>query len=198
MFGLRGLPLFMEDGFMTKITTKEKSGHEGAHCPFCRDTIQEGVIVQCDHCQALYHKECATSCVILGCPGHLEETSLAVKATIRLGKEGSKPVKESPTDSSGVLLYVLSGAILFCIFVTVTVMGDGKLPKGALGGLWPLFLVLILSVFQSIKGSPDEESNPTSSSPENQNPRSENSGASSISIQPRERSSESRDSTSND
>lgn len=71
---------------MAKIQSQKRVANDGAgpHCPFCRDFVEEGNLVECDQCQARYHKECVTSCVILGCVGFLN--SIERKDQVKVGQ----------------------------------------------------------------------------------------------------------------
>lgn len=116
---------------MAELQSKPRESNEGTpHCPYCRDTLEEGLIVQCDQCQALYHKECASSCVILGCAGSLKEASSELRSKLIVRERGAvannqaaPQVEKSDTQDISAGLFLLVFLALFCV-ITMAAMGD--------------------------------------------------------------------------
>ncbi|MDF1667645.1 MAG: PHD finger domain-containing protein [Planctomycetota bacterium] len=123
---------------MSKIQSQKRQTNDGAspHCPYCRDVLSEGVIVECDQCQAHYHKECVTSCVILGCAGSLQLTGASkLQSSIRVQEKGPDQAEllearrsRDREQSSELSSYVFAMAGLgFFLLLIVGVIG----PKAA-------------------------------------------------------------------
>lgn len=129
---------------MAELLSKPRESNEGTpHCPYCRDTVDEGVIVQCDQCQTRYHAECATSCVILGCTGSLKDANSKPlsKLTIRerdlaAKNEAAHGDKRNPQDISAMVIL----GVFFGLFSTgmLFIMGED------LGGVFAPILFLVV------------------------------------------------------
>ncbi|MDF1667603.1 MAG: PHD finger domain-containing protein [Planctomycetota bacterium] len=112
---------------MAKIHSRKRTGSGGEKplCPYCRDSVSEGAIVECKQCLTSYHNECVTSCVILGCAGSLVAKSSVAGPPIRLGLSGlsqgaksglGKGVKEESSGSG------LSYLFLLCVSFALTLL----------------------------------------------------------------------------
>lgn len=141
--------------------------------------MDDGVIVQCDCCQARYHKECATSCVILGCAGQLLEISPEAPAKVivqereavveSVAAPGVKK-KESQDPTSLFTYFIFMGLFLFAV---MALGGDGGGVFSLLGGCCaPVFFVYALMKWYLPTPKKDPGKKPSSKSPDFKEPES--------------------------
>lgn len=152
---------------MAELQSKPRESNGGTpHCPYCRDTLQEGVIVQCDSCQTRYHTECATSCVILGCAGTLKDANPKPlsKLTIQEREPAAKneaahgAKKWYSQELSSNIAFVAIFSLLFVMLIVGLSSSAPVLISGFVGVIMLAFLFAMIVVRYLIvpKESPDE------------------------------------------